>query len=93
MTWNVEVLCEAILARTVRTLEAPTILAVLDARDRPIYSKESLAGADRVLAVPFRERLATWRLAVYQPPGAVAAPGGAAAGHAVHVRPSACSWS
>jgi signal transduction histidine kinase len=69
LTWDVEVLCEAILARTVRTLEAPTILAVLDARDRPIFSKESLAGADRVLAVPFRERLASWRLAVYQPPG------------------------
>jgi len=69
LTWNVEVLCEAILARTVRTLEAPTILAVLDERDRPIFSKDSLAGADRLLTVPFRERLATWRLAVYQPPG------------------------
>ena len=69
LTWNVEVLCEAILARTVRTLEAPTILAVLDERDRPIFSKESLTGADRLLTVPFRERLATWRLAVYQPPG------------------------
>jgi signal transduction histidine kinase len=69
LTWDVEVLSEAILARTVRTLEAPTILAVLDARDRPIFSKDSLAGADRVLTVPFRERLATWRLAVYQPPG------------------------
>src|SRR5262245_56475454 len=68
-TWNVEVLSEAILSRTVRTLEAPTILAVLDARDRPIFSKESLDGADRILSVPFRERLATWRLAVYQPPG------------------------
>ena len=34
-----------------------------------VFSKESLAGADRVLTVPFRERLATWRLAVYQPPG------------------------
>jgi signal transduction histidine kinase len=69
LTWDVEVLCEAILARTVRTLEAPTILAVLDDRDRPIFSKDSLAGADRLLAVPFRERLAGWRLAVYQPPG------------------------
>jgi signal transduction histidine kinase len=69
LTWNVEVLCEAILARTVRSLEAPTILAVLDERDRPVFSKESLAGADRLLTVPFRERLATWRLAVYQPPG------------------------
>jgi two-component system phosphate regulon sensor histidine kinase PhoR len=56
LTWDVEVLCEAILARTVRTLEAPTILAVLDARDRPIFSKDSLAGADRILTVPFRER-------------------------------------
>jgi signal transduction histidine kinase len=69
LTWNVEVLCEAILARTVRALEAPTILAVVDERDRPIFSKESLAGADRLLTVPFRERLASWRLAVYQPPG------------------------
>jgi signal transduction histidine kinase len=69
LTWDVEVLCEAILARTVRNLEAPTILAVLDERDRPVFSKEPLAGADRLVAVPFRERLATWRLAVYQPPG------------------------
>jgi signal transduction histidine kinase len=69
LTWNIEVLCEAILARTVRALEAPTILAVVDGRDRPIFSKESLAGADRLAAVPFRERLASWRLAVYQPPG------------------------
>jgi signal transduction histidine kinase len=69
LTWNIEVLCDVILARTVRTLEAPTILAVLDARDRPVFTKESLAGADRLLAVPFRERLASWRLAVYQPPG------------------------
>jgi len=69
LTWNIEVLCEAILARTLRTLEAPTILAVLDERDRPLYSKEPLGGADRILVVPFRERLATWRLAVYQSPG------------------------
>src|SRR5262245_62071688 len=69
LTWDVGVLSEVVLARTVRALEAPTILAVLDARDRPIFSKESLAGADRILTVPFRERLATWRLAVYQPPG------------------------
>src|SRR5262245_51142969 len=69
LTWNVEVLCDVILARSVRTLEAPTSLAGLDARDHPIFSKGSLAGADRLLAVPFRDRLATWRLAVYQPPG------------------------
>lgn len=69
LTWNIDVLCEAILARTFRALEAPTILAVLDERDRPLYSKEPLGGADRVLVVPFRERLATWRLAVYQAPG------------------------
>src|SRR5262245_60744182 len=69
VTWNVEVLLDSILARTMRGLEARTILAVLDDRDRPIFSRESLAGADRLLTVPFRERLATWRLAVYQPPG------------------------
>jgi signal transduction histidine kinase len=69
LTWNVQVLCDAILARTIRTLEAPTILAVLDERGQPFYSKEPLAGADRVIAVPFRERLVAWRLAVYQPPG------------------------
>jgi signal transduction histidine kinase len=69
LAWDVEVLCEAILARTVGNLEAPTILAVLDEGNRPVFSKESLAGADQLLTVPFRERLATWRLAVYQPPG------------------------
>jgi signal transduction histidine kinase len=69
LTWDIDVLCESILARTFRALEAPTILAVLDERDRPVYSKEPLGGADRVLVVPFRERLASWRLAVYQAPG------------------------
>jgi signal transduction histidine kinase len=69
LAWDVQVLCDAILARTIRALEAPTILAVLDERGQPFYSKEPLAGADRVIAVPFRERLASWRLAVYQPPG------------------------
>ena len=69
LTWDIDVLCESILARTFRALEAPTILAVLDEQDRPLYSKDPLGGADRVLVVPFRERLATWRLAVYQAPG------------------------
>lgn len=68
--WNVEVLCEGIVAGTIRKLEAPTIVAVLDAEDRLLYSKQPLDGAERVLTVPFRDQLPGWRLAVYQPAGA-----------------------
>jgi signal transduction histidine kinase len=70
LSWNIEVLCDAILKQTLRNLEAPTILAVLDRADRPLYSKAPLDGAERVLTVPFRERLPGWRLAIFQPPGA-----------------------
>jgi signal transduction histidine kinase len=68
--WNLSVLCDEILLKAFRNLEAPTIIALLDAQDRAVYSKEPLADAERVLAVPFRERLPGWRLAIYQPPGA-----------------------
>jgi len=58
-----------ILEATLGGLESPTILAVLDAAGRPIYSRVSLRGAHQLLSVGFRESLPTWQLAVYQPPG------------------------
>ena len=70
VAWNIEALCDRILGGTVRTLEAPTIIAVVDEQGRPLYSREPLDGAERILVVPFRERLPAWRLAVYQPRGA-----------------------
>lgn len=51
-------------------LESPTMIAILDHQDRPVYSRGPLDGAQRLLAVPFREGLPEWRVAVYQPPGA-----------------------
>ena len=58
-----------ILETTLGGLESPTILAVLDSHDRPVYSRVPLGDARRLLAVGFREGLPTWRLAVYQRPG------------------------
>lgn len=61
-----------IFATTLAALESPTIVAILDHEGRPVYSRGSLAGAEPVLAVGFREGLPRWQVAVYQPPGASA---------------------
>ena len=58
-----------ILEATLGGLESPTILAVLDAQGRPVYSRAPLGDAQRLLSVAFREGLPHWRLAVYQPSG------------------------
>ena len=66
---NVEVLRREILEKTLRGLEAPTIVAVLDDQDRPVYSRAPLEGADRVATAAFRDGLPSWRVALYQPRG------------------------
>jgi signal transduction histidine kinase len=54
---------------TIKPLEAPTICAIVDDRGRPVYSKEPLERAELIVAVPFREGLPHWRIALYQPEG------------------------
>jgi signal transduction histidine kinase len=66
---NLEVLRREVLEKTLGGLEAPTIVAVLDHRDRAVYSRAPLADAEPVATVSFRDELPRWRLALYQPPG------------------------
>jgi signal transduction histidine kinase len=66
---NPEVLRREILGPTLDTLEGSTILAVLDRDGRPVYSRQPLDRADRIVSVSFGEALASWRLALYQPHG------------------------
>lgn len=68
-----EALRRDVLEASLAGLESPTIVAVLDAEGRPVYSRAPLDRAERVLAVAVGEALPDWRVAVYAPPGA--APG------------------
>jgi len=67
---DLDALRREIFETTLGGLESPTIVAVVDHRGRPVYSRTSLAGAERVLSVSFREGLPSWSVAVYVPPGA-----------------------
>ena len=51
-------------------LEAPVIAAVVDRAGRSVWSGGALAGAEPLLAIPFREGLPGWRIALYRPAGA-----------------------
>ena len=67
---DLDALRREIFEATLGGLESPTIVAVVDHRGRPVYSRASLERAERVLSVHFREGLPTWSVAVYLPPGA-----------------------
>lgn len=69
-TRNLDTVRSQVLEATIKPLEAPTICAVLDGAGRPVYARGSLDAAALLVAVPFREGLGSWRLALYQPPGA-----------------------
>jgi signal transduction histidine kinase len=64
-----EVLRREVFDRSIRALESPAIVAVVDDRDRPVYSGGALDRADRIATARFREILPTWRVAIYQPQG------------------------
>jgi signal transduction histidine kinase len=64
-----DVLRREVFDRTVRSLESPAIVAVVDDRDRPVYSGGTLDRADRIATARFRETLPNWRVAIYQPQG------------------------
>jgi signal transduction histidine kinase len=59
-----------ILATSLAALESPTVIAVLDSDGRAVYARSPLEKAEPVLAIPMREGLPDWRVAVYAPPGA-----------------------
>jgi len=67
---DVEAIRREILERALGGLEAPTIVAVMDHADRPVYSGGRLGQADRIATAPLPDVLPGWRVAVYQPPGA-----------------------
>ncbi|MFQ5521756.1 MAG: sensor histidine kinase, partial [Candidatus Methylomirabilia bacterium] len=50
-------------------LEGPSIVAVIDHQDRPIYSPTPLDRADRIVTVALGKALPFWQVALYQPQG------------------------
>ena len=66
---NEDALRRDVLAGALGGTEGPSLLAVIDRADRPVYSPGPLDQAERVLTVPFGEALPTWRVALYQPAG------------------------
>lgn len=67
---SVEAVKRDVLAKTLGGLEGPSVLAVLDAQGDLLYASRPIEQATRVLTVAFGEALPTWRVALYQPPGA-----------------------
>jgi signal transduction histidine kinase len=66
---NPDVLRREILEKTLGSLEGPTIIAVIDRQDRPIYARAPLDRADRIVTVTLGDALPSWRVALYQPHG------------------------
>jgi hypothetical protein len=66
---NEEALRRDVLTAALAGAEGPSVLALIDRADRPVYSPRPLDQAERILTVPFGEALPTWRVALYQPAG------------------------
>ena len=66
---NPEVVRRDILGKALASLEGPTIVAVIDDQDRPVYTRAPLDRAERIATVGFGAALPTWRVALYQPYG------------------------
>ncbi len=64
-----EALRREVLARTLGSLAGPSVVAILDGNERPVYARQSLDGADRVATVSLGDELPNWRVALYQPRG------------------------
>ncbi len=64
-----EVLRRDILDKTLGNQEGPTILAVIDQEGRPVFARQPLDRADRIVTAPLGEALPRWRLALYQAHG------------------------
>ncbi len=59
-----------VLDRTLKALDSPIVCVIVDDAGRPIGDAGAVSGARLVVTVPFRQALPTWRVALYQPPGA-----------------------
>ena len=66
---NPEVLRREIVEKTLRAVEGPTIIAVIDDQDRPVYARAPLDRAERIATASFGAALPSWRVALYQPEG------------------------
>jgi signal transduction histidine kinase len=66
---DLESLRREIFAKMLGSLEGSSIVAILDHRQRPVYSRQPLVGGDPIATVGFREGLPQWRLALFAPPG------------------------
>lgn len=66
---NPEVLRREILEKTLRAVEGPTIVAVLDDQDRAVYARAPLEGAERIATASFGPALPSWHVALYHPRG------------------------
>jgi signal transduction histidine kinase len=58
------------LEKTLGGRDAPSILVLLDPRDRPVYARESLDAAQRLATARLGDALPGWQVALYQPLGA-----------------------
>jgi len=59
-----------VLEGTLKALDSPIICVIVDESGRPVSDAAAVAGARLLVTVPFRQALPTWRVALYQPPGA-----------------------
>ena len=59
-----------VLDRTLKALDSPIVCVIVDEAGRPVAGAAAVAGASLLVTVPFRQALPTWRVALYQPPGA-----------------------
>ncbi len=66
---DVNALSRELFGRSLAPLEGGTIGAVIDERGRAVWAQAPVDHADLVVAVPFRDRFPTLRLALYQPAG------------------------
>jgi signal transduction histidine kinase len=66
---NLDAFRRQVFDTTLGTLEAPTLVAVLDQEGRPVWSRGALTGADPVATASLQEGPPAWRVALYQPPG------------------------
>ena len=58
-----------VLDKTLGTLEASTIAALLDPQARPVYAREPIGSATILASARLREGLPDWQVALYQAPG------------------------
>jgi signal transduction histidine kinase len=66
---NLDALRREVLDTALGALEAPTVVAVLDQEGRPVWSRGTLEGADRVATAGLQAGPPAWRVSLYQSPG------------------------